>query len=84
MQLLYNCPQIYDYNLPEGFLHDNFNLLLAMKNQCVQAPPWNHYAILPSEGGQQFASFAKSASYNQGNKVTQCFAILILVCSFCA
>jgi Deoxyribonuclease II len=67
MQLLYNYPQIYDYNLPTGFSHDNFNLSQAVQGKHVGKPPWNHYEALLSEGGQQFASFAKYSSYGQGN-----------------
>jgi len=65
LQLQYNYPQIYDFNLPASFSQDNVNLVQAVQHIHVKVAPWNHYAMLSSEAGQQFASFAKFSSYGK-------------------
>ena len=64
--MLYNYPQIYDYNFPESFVKENPNIDNAIKKKHVQKAPWQNKVTLTTSAGQNFESFAKFTEFEAG------------------
>lgn len=63
LQLLYNTPYVYDFNMPESLSQKFPNLYKAMKSKHVTTPPWYHEQNFSGISGTKFISFAKSAKF---------------------
>lgn len=66
-QLLFNYPQIYDYNIPDSLRESKVlaNLQRVINGEHVRSDPWWNVNELVSIGGESFLSFAKAAEFEE-------------------
>ena len=64
IQLQFNCPNVYDKNLPDTV--NLPNLRLALNGICRDTLRIENVATI---GGQDFTSFAKSAAFGAGKVI---------------
>ncbi|GAB6025678.1 hypothetical protein CHUAL_011666 [Chamberlinius hualienensis] len=64
LQFKYNCPWIYDSNIPSWANSVAPNLYdYVINDEKVTSEPWTHVASFNSAGGQAFKSFAKHKNF---------------------